>query len=320
MRAFPIIKNIIIIKYIIQKIVIMNLTRDLNYLRHSAAFAKVAALGSFRAAANALHISPPLMSQLISELEEHLGTQLLYRSTRQLQLTPAGRDYLEGVMRMLQAYEESLDLVREKNEASGEIRISLPTIFENASFARFYRGFIDKFPKARPILEFADSFQDPSEKGHDLSFRVGWPHDDTRAARKLFESEAWLVGAASMTRKIHHPKDLEDENWFVPHQDMPALRMSHNDGESYVLNSQKLRPMNSSTLPGQLVRMGAGFMIVPQFAVRDEIQSGQMVRLLPDWHFEPLGVYALYSARRARLSNARIFVEEFDAFLRDMRA
>ncbi len=203
--------------------------QDYHYLRHSAVFARVASLGSFRAAAAELSLSPAFVSQLVSELEEHLGAQLLYRSTRSLRLTDAGSRYFAKAETMLSIYDEALAGLSHDRALQGSLVISTATIFARPPFARFVTRFQKAHPLLRLSLRFSDELDEPSQTGIDLALRVGWPDDDPRPARKLFESETMILASPAMAARIEKPQDLAGETWLRPNDHMRAPILKQGD-------------------------------------------------------------------------------------------
>ena len=107
----------------------------IDRLRQMAIFAKTIDHGSFRGAAKELHLSPSVVSHHISQLEEHLGVALIYRSTRKLTLTREGDRLLAATRTMLEAVESELQtLSAGANVPSGELRITAPSVLSKSSF------------------------------------------------------------------------------------------------------------------------------------------------------------------------------------------
>ena len=119
-------------------------------LQDIRSFVKIAELGSFHEAAEALHLSQPALSRRIKKLEEGLGTSLLERTTRRVSLTSVGRDFLPKARRLLDDFEDSILSIRELAERqTGQVTLAcIPT-------AAFYflpsviRDYNEQYPKIR---------------------------------------------------------------------------------------------------------------------------------------------------------------------------
>src|SRR3954468_17626797 len=100
-------------------------TMDLNHASH---FVRVVDAGSFTGAARDLGASKSLVSRSVSHLEEELGVRLLYRTTRSLQLTPAGRAYYERAKSAFEALDAAAAVVVEEgSEPRGLVRLTIPS-------------------------------------------------------------------------------------------------------------------------------------------------------------------------------------------------
>ena len=109
---------------------------DLDLLRPTVTFALVVETGSFKGAAERLGLSPPYVSQMISDLEARLGRQLLYRSTRRLALTAEGEAFLPHARTLSDAFARGLDIVRDaKRGLTGRLRVSVPTVLASPATA-----------------------------------------------------------------------------------------------------------------------------------------------------------------------------------------
>ena len=149
-------------------------------------FVRVAALGSFSAAARALDLSQTMVTKHVAALEERLGIKLLHRSTRKLVLTEGGRNYLAACERILAEIEEaeasaSLDRV----EPRGTLRLNVPLTFGFRQIAPALAEFSRLYPAVSFDLGLADRYVDLIDEGWDLAIRIGRLKDSSLVARRL---------------------------------------------------------------------------------------------------------------------------------------
>jgi DNA-binding transcriptional LysR family regulator len=146
----------------------------MDRFRAMETFVAIADAGSFTIAANKLHVSPSVASRLVKELESHLGTRLLTRSTRMFRLTGAGTQYLAECRRLI------ADIVNAEVSAAGAH--ALPqgrlTIAAPASFGKFYvtpvvSEYLLRFPDVQVVAWFIDRTMNLSDDGVDVAFRIG---------------------------------------------------------------------------------------------------------------------------------------------------
>jgi len=289
-----------------------------DLLRPSAVFAAVVEDGSFRAAAKTLGLSAPFVSQLVSDLEDRLGTQLLFRSTRRLALTENGAAYLDQITTMLDAFQTGLSTIRaQKGGASGSLRVNAPTILATPFFARFLLRFQGDNPDVTLSIDMSDGHDNPIDREFDLAIRIGMPENDTRPARKMFETKVVVCASADIAQSVSTLADLDQLTWLIPrHLDPKQLHFTHSKtGETCALIAPERMKIDNNHLIHHLLAEGAGIAVFPEFAVAQALSEGRLVRLLPAWDLPVTGVYSLYSARRTSLSNARVFVDALAGFL-----
>ncbi|MBW8638939.1 LysR family transcriptional regulator [Hoeflea sp. WL0058] len=297
--------------HIIKCIYLYMALNDLELLRPATVFATVVDEGSFRAAADRLGLSAPYVSQLVADLENRLGRQLLYRSTRKIALSADGERFLPVAQQIAGALREGLNAFRSENtDLVGQLRLSLPSVLASPFFARLLTEFQSKHPRLGLEAILDDEAVDPMDRQTDLTIRIGDPGDDRRPAKLLFRTRGVVCVSASNTHWVKTPKDLKAMRWIKTPAMGVTLKLSK-PGKSRPVQIEPDSSMitNNGQLTAQLVSEGMGWAIFPEFAVREAISSEQMSRALPDWEVLDVGVYALYSARQSSLSNAKALVD-----------
>src|SRR3954463_15272135 len=149
-------------------------------------FAQVVETGSFAKAADRLALSTSAASRQVAELETHLQTRLLNRTTRRVSLTESGRAFYERAVQLL------ADLAEAEQEASsaavvprGTIRLTTSVNFGVRHVAPAIAAFLAEHPEVRFDVSLSDRVVDLVEEGFDLAIRVGPPGADNLLARRL---------------------------------------------------------------------------------------------------------------------------------------
>lgn len=286
---------------------------DSALLRPLSVFLSVAEHGSFRRAADDLGLSAPLVSQIVAGLEEDMGQQLLYRTTRKVTLTDAGSRLASGLGQAFEDIGEFLDDFRQgRARPRGRLRVTAPTILAQPALARFLHGYLTDNPDLQVYIDLSDDHRDPLAHGHDIALRITRPGgDEDRIRKRLFETEAILCVGPDTA--ISSPESLTGLLYVRP-PELPA-ELDFRQGDR-VLRLKPVRQMvvNHAGLVRELLRFG-GFAFFPAFSVAEALARGDLVRILPDCDFGLVEVQALYTARRARLSNAKHFADALVAFL-----
>lgn len=284
----------------------------INNLRALAVFAKTVEYGSFRLAAQELQLSPSVVSHHISQLEEQLGVALLYRSTRKLSLTRDGERLIGPAQAMVRAAEDGIaSVVDQAAELSGALRVTAPAVLARSPISTRISLFMRSYPKVHLSIDYTEIPRDVIADGIDVAIRMGWLRDSSLKARKLYDVERVLLAARSYLNskpRPNSPKDLEQWDWLklTPVALKPVF--SNASGKRVTLNPSPQLSANSASALYELSASGAGLTILPRYLAEADLRTGAMQIVLPDWHVEPVGVYALRPKNSPREGLAAEFV------------
>jgi len=169
-------------------------------------FQKVIDEGGFAAAARALDISPAVVTRLVADLEDHLGTRLLHRSTRRLSLSVAGETYLGRVRAILQDIDEAHGLASSQtHELEGVLRVLSPPVLATHVLAPLIAGFRQLYSKILLDIEVA-SFKEPPIEDYDITLMpTEAAFDADVIARKISSTEAILVASPTVSAQLTAP-------------------------------------------------------------------------------------------------------------------
>jgi DNA-binding transcriptional LysR family regulator len=278
-------------------------------------FAQVVESGSFAKAAERLGLSTSAASRQVAELEGHLQTRLLNRTTRKVSLTESGRAFYERSVQLL------ADLAEAEQEASraaveprGTIRLTTSVNFGVRHVAPAIADFLAEHPGVRFDVSLSDRVVDLVEEGFDIAIRIGPPGADNLVARKLGETR--LVPCASPAYLAARgapatPEDLARHNCFTYEYVSPrnVWRFRDRSGvERAVRVSGTLHSNNGDLLAEAAVR-GAGIVFEPAFIVGPDVRAGRLVPLLQEFVPAPVPIYAVYPSRKHLSAKVRRFVE-----------
>jgi DNA-binding transcriptional LysR family regulator len=278
-------------------------------------FVRVAALGSFSAAARALHLSQTMVTKHVAALESRLGVKLLHRSTRSLTLTEGGRDYLAACERILAEIEEaeasaSLDRI----EPRGTLRLNVPLTFGFRQIVPALAEFNSHYPALTVDLGLADRYVDLIEEGWDLAIRIGRLKDSSLVVRRLAPCRVAVCGAPSYLEAHGAPRTLDDlSNHNCLGYTLPSAANANRwlfgkDGDIVVPVKGNLRANNGDALLAAALA-GQGLICQPTFLVGDSLRNGSLVRVLTDHPTQELGVHAVLPSGRQAPAKVRAFTE-----------
>lgn len=287
----------------------------MDNLRGMAVFATVVARGSMAAAAEALGMTPSAISQQIRKLEAHAQVTLLHRTTRKLTLTEAGEAFYRSCAQMLAIAEEAEQRLGEWREAPvGELRLAAPVGFSGKLITEALRPLLENHRQLRLQLFFHDEQIDMIEQRIDLAIRVGSLSDSSLVARHLAEWNNVICAAPGYLRRlpvIDHPQQLQGVDWLalntMAHQGY--LNFSGPGGESCKLRLEARVAANSMIALRQFTLDGLGVSAQPEPEVREALEEGRLVRLLPEWVLPPFGIYAVTPRRDAQPAKVKVAIE-----------
>lgn len=278
-------------------------------------FRAVTDAGSFSAAARSLAITTAWASKLVSQLEEHLGVQLLVRTTRRLSLTDAGHLYLERCVRLLGDLEEAERSVGRLQEAPrGRLRVAAPMSFGLLRLAPLLPDFQRRFPEVELDVLLNDRRIDLVEEGIDVAVRIGASLDDsTLVARKLGTGERIVCAAPSYLRAQgtpRHPRELAGHRCLRYSVQAAPGTWEFDGPEGHVTIEVRgpLQVNNSIALRTAAVA-GVGIILAPDFVVAEELRARTLRRLLAGWKPSGYRVFAVSPPTRFATPKARAFVE-----------
>ncbi|OZG74529.1 transcriptional regulator [Hahella sp. CCB-MM4] len=270
----------------------------IDELRAMAVFAKTAECGSFRMAAKELHLSPSVVSHHISQLERRLGVALLYRSTRRLSLTDHGTRLFAAARQMLAAAETGLNEIKQtQEEASGKLRLTLPSMLANHPVTRHIAAFANRYTRVSLDINYSDHPQDLIRDSIDLAIRIGPLKDSSLKSRKLFDMPRALVASTSFLQrqsKLKKPEDLTHWDWIGLSTRSGRKDLQHPKRGVLSIEIKPRISADSMEAVYQLCLAGLGLCTPPMFMVEKDIQEGQLAMVSPPWHPPSLGVYAVW--------------------------
>ena len=278
-------------------------------------FVRVVEAGSFVRAADQLGISTTAASRQVADLEAHLGSRLLQRTTRRLGLTEAGSAYFERAQQILGALEEA-DMVagREGQQPYGTLRLSAPVSFGIFHLAPLLAAFNERHPDVRLDVSLADRVVDLVDEGFDIAIRIVGQVADTLVARRLTTVRNVICASPEYLHKHGTPKtpqELAQHNCLLYTLTARSSEWTFRAprGESVTVKVDGGLRSNNGDLLRAAALGGEGIVLQPSFMVGADLMRGTLVRLLPKYEIPALAAYAVYPTRRHLPAKVRAFVD-----------
>ena len=281
-------------------------------------FQKVIDEGGFAAAARALDMSPAVVTRLVADLETHLGTRLLHRTTRRLSLSVAGENYLSRVRVILQDIDEADQAVSSQtHELAGVLRVLAPPVLATHVLAPLIAGFRKLHPKIVLNIEVA-SYKEPPIEEYDITLLpTNDGFDGDVIARKVSSTEAILVCSPSYLKSHgtpHQPDDLKQHDVLrlkSADANTPVWRLLNSDknDEAVEVTVDPVLWVNHSDTLMRATLDGAGITSVALDLVAPYLMRGELVRVLRPWIAGRLTLYAALPSRQFLPERSRVFLE-----------
>lgn len=280
-------------------------------LDHMRTFLAVCDGGSIAAAGRALSVSAAAVSKQISALERSLETTLLERTTRRLVLTPAGvlfRDHAIRTLRLLET-SESEYLSRIRDEPSGVLRVVAARWLAEYALVPKLGAFLGRYPGIDLELELAERFPDMEQENVDLIFGMSMTGSNGLVRRSLGRTAYWLCAAPDYLERHGVPRtpDQLGDHRLITHLTRPQQQSFLRDGRRLMMRSP-LR-LNDTGAIISAVRQGLGLAWLHHYMVCDQIETGRLCRVMPEWERPPMTVDLFYRSSGRGLPALRHFID-----------
>ena len=286
---------------------------DLNDV---AVFVQVVRCGSFAEAARRLGIPPNTLSRRVQQLEAHLGTRLMQRSTRKLSLTTAGQDFHD---RCADAVEGLIDagqsLLSRHDAPSGLVHVAAPADFFDFFPMEWLAEFLAQHPQVRVDFVLSDASADLIADRIDVAIRGGVLEDSSLIARPVLDAGLdGLVASPAYIAARGSPaslQDLADHDCLVfAHPSGRATwRLVAHDGTNAEVQVAGRLSGNTVQVLRKAALAGLGIALLPSTMTRRELRAGLLVPVLPQFRREGHGVHLVYASRRHLPSAVSAFIE-----------
>ena len=276
----------------------------MDVMQSMAVFRRVAEAGSFSAVARESAMSQSSVSKHIAALEERLGTKLLNRSTRQLNLTESGTEYYHYCVRILNEFAEAEASVgKGKITPTGTLRLASPVPFGKAVLLPLLNDFLQQYPDIDIDYRMEDRNIDLVKEGIDLAIRVGPLEDSSLIARKIGSCMRFVVGSPEYFLKHgfpRHPSDLLQHDCLLyTQQKTPKTWFftSKQHGDETVNVSGRFRTNSNEAMLGAALN-GLGLAVLCDWHVNDYLHRGKLRAVLKDYQLTPYDINAVYPERK----------------------
>jgi DNA-binding transcriptional LysR family regulator len=291
-------------------------------LKDLETFIQVSQLKSFARAAEALDISKSHVTTRIGNLEKAIKMSLLARTTREVNLTNDGKDFLrycKSVMEKVEGMENFLD---KRNEISGTLRIVIPPYFSRYHIVPYLEEFLKLYPNLRLDITLTENPVKIIEEGYDLQIRIQIPEEENLEVAKLMTNHKIVCASPEYIEKHgkpKHPNDLIEHNCVIFGEN--KIWEFHHKKTSEVIKLRNLKgniKCDNGEIIKELILSGIGLTIKSSRDCQDEIKNGNMVVLLKDYEIaNETMFYLVYPSGNFKSPKVKAFIDFFQKKLND---
>jgi LysR family transcriptional regulator for bpeEF and oprC len=279
-------------------------------------FARVAELGSFARAADALDMSRAMVTTRVGQLEGRLGVRLLHRTTRRVGLTDDGRAYYDRCVRILADLDEADEaLARRRARPSGRLRAQMPVALARAFVIPALPRFLARHPGLELEVRLANRVVDLVEEGVDCAIRLGVPSEQSLVARRIAATRLATCASREYLQRKGTPREPAD---LARHECIAFLDLATGRPAEWVFErgaERVARPpsgrlaFNSMEAAVEAAAAGLGVAQVLSSLAEPAITAGRLRPLLVDWAAEGPPLYLVYPHHRHLSAKIRAFAD-----------
>lgn len=277
-------------------------------------FLRVVDAGGISRAADQLNIAKSAVSRRLAQLEERLKTKLIHRTTRRISLTEEGKLYYQQALNVVDSVKALDSMLLNSHEGfQGQLNLALPLSFGLLHLTPVIDAFMKQHPRLKIKVDLSDKEINLVEEGVDVAFRIGELNDSSIQARKILPIKLVVCASPEYIEKHGEPTSVSSLS------ERSFLRYSSEGSNTFSLTNQqaseerfvvkgRLQSNNGDFLK-ELALKGQGLIVMPTFVCWRELQSGALVRVLPDYELTSLNAYAIYPQNRFLSQSARGFID-----------
>lgn len=280
--------------------------------------------GSMTAAARDLGISQPAVSKILKNLEQHVGSRLIERTSRAMRPTPAGLVLYDASATAMSTIDGAIETIRsDTGIVRGSLRLHGPVCVGERHLHRIVGAFQDRHPHVTVDLILENRVIDLIHENIDVAVRMGRPEDQSLIIRKIGDVRRILVASKSYLAKhgaISRLEDLEPHPLLVTDSVLSRqglLKLVRGDAPCEVAARPTLTTNNVQVLLGALMA-GRGIAAAQVLLVSDAMARGELVRVLPEYDVIPRELYIAYPSAKFVRPAVRAFIDHVVPALRSV--
>ncbi|KEZ01901.1 hypothetical protein GQ57_32840 [Burkholderia sp. MSh2] len=296
----------------------------INQLALMDTFARIVETGSFTDAARQLNSSQPTVSRQLQILEAHLGVPLINRTTHGMDVTETGRRYYEYVRYLINDLMDFEELVRsEKNIAHGVLRVSAPSGFEKNIITQISARYLEACP--RVTLEWQTN-ENPVrfyENAIDCAISTSAPESFNAVFETIGYVKRFIVATPEFIERqsgnFAQSDHIAAPPWIAcsPHY-RNEIELFGKDGKAIDIKINPICTVDHPIAAKKLAKSHIGIALLPELMICDALESGELIRIFPDFEGCPIPLNIIYKEGSQNLAKMKEFISIAKRIIHDM--
>jgi len=270
-----------------------------------------------------LGIPAATVSRRLKHLEEEVGSKLIHRSARAFTLSSQGEIFYTTYADIVEQFEARQQLLEKQlGSLSGPLKVLAPSNISTSLLCPMWSLFVSQYPQIKLDLNLSNDTQDLSASQADIALRIGPQSSSALYQKRVGSIQTLLVASADYLTHNRAPEQLSD---LTRHRLIGTHHISHWQMYNQQTGKQQaLRPrfnclINDVKLISQLVIDGLGIALLPCSEIKQHLETGKLIRVLPLWQGPVRDIYTLWPSGKL-LSNRALCLRDFiEDFLREQR-
>lgn len=283
----------------------------MDRLESMEAFTRSIELGSFSAAAKSLNTTPQNIAKLVTGLEKRVGARLINRNTRSHSSTEVGKLFYSRCKEILEEVYKAESLVQNyQQQIRGVLKLIVPSTFGIYGLSEKLPLWLKANPQVSIHVTVSDDRRNIIKGGFDLAIVVNEVQESRLICQKFCNMEVILAASPQYLEKMSVPATPEDlKNHSCLHlPEQQIWNMFSRTGESYTIDAGKRYISDNCQVLAKMAEAGLGITKQPLFRLMPLLESGKLIRVLPDFHFKALPLYVLYPHRVGVAMKVKSFI------------
>lgn len=278
-----------------------------------ALFVHIVQANGLAAAGLRLNIPAATVTRRLRRLEDALGVQLIHRSARSFALTPQGSVYYQELGAQIAQIERTLEgLDDDQRKMAGSLTVAAPTNMSLHVLEPMWADFVAQYPDIQLDLRLSNSRVDLVEIGADLALRAGPQPDSSLFQKRLGTARTIIAASPEYLAKAGTPmvpQDLADHR-IIAVKVLPSWELTclQTDART-TLRLTAATAVDDIGLAARLAARGQGITLIPVSEIIEEIRSGALMHVLPEWRGQNRAIYAVWPTGRLLSARARCFLD-----------